>query len=593
MPLPLAVILTVLLFAGLSMLFAGLHLRRGDRPRCASCSYDLSALIPDSCPECNEDLSEPRGIVRGDRRPLLAGFGLVLVLLSVAGFGIGFLGGASLDQRKPVWLLDVELSLVNEQGEERIKEELRRRLFDNATGIGEKHAIADLALRRARSAYSEPMSLLLVDCAMSGVVDAEKADPYMRELIALWSSEWLNTEEGEDRSLELFALIESCGIELEALTSIISDTTDLAIRVSPDDRSPQQEWVIMACESLLHNWWLSPSSPGALTDSYLRTLFKDAPVARLTARPAIDAQFGKLPYEFAYVHPPVPMAEDETFQLAFSIEGVKVSQRDQVIYEQKETRGGYSRTYHHSFPKTTWGSLGTALPVKGIETGPATIELVLKFSIDRGDGDVVLERTVTVQDAFEVVPTAEDKIALISSESAGVTPSQLLEWFNFTDLFYDTSDPFGSRGPWSFGYGRSDVWRVSLIRHDRPTPEFNAAWRVLAVQGDTEWDIGTIRLSDVLSLRRSFFQTVVPTRTPIKTSESGPSEWAIPKPDFQRPVRLRLEPDPDLARLSVDIHEIYGEPIELGEFMIVQTDRAMRAQEDQENLQPAPILRDE
>lgn len=330
-----------------------------------------------------------------------------------------------------------------------------------------------------------------------------------------------------------------------------------------------------------------------MTDSYLRTLFKDAPVARLTARPAIDAQFGKLPYEFAYVHPPVPMAEDETFQLALSIEGVKVSQRDKVVYEQKEAQGGYSRTYHHSYPRIAWGAMGTAIPIKGIEAGPATIELELKFSIDRGDGDVVLERTATVQDAFEVVPAGEDKIALISSESAGVTPSQLLEWFNFTDLYYDTSGPFGSRGPWSFGYGRSDVWRVSQIRHDRPTPEFNAAWRVLAVQGDTEWDIGTIRLSDVLSLRRSFFQTVVPTRTPIKTSESGPSEWAIPKPDFQRPVRLRLEPDPDLARLSVDIHEIYGEPVELGEFMIVQTDRAMRAQVDQEYLQPAPILRDE
>ncbi|RNC80841.1 MAG: hypothetical protein ED559_03290 [Phycisphaera sp.] len=591
MPLPFAVLLTVLLFAGLSMLFAGLHIRRGDRPRCASCSYDLSALIPDDCPECNEDLSEPRGIVRGDRRPFLAGFGLVVVLLSVVGFGIGFLGGATLDQRKPVWLLDVELSLVNEQGEERIKEELRRRLFDTATGIGEKHAIADLALRRARTAYSEPMSLLLADCAMSGVVDAEKADPYMRELIALWSSDWLLTEEGESRSIELRALIESCGIELEALSRIISEASALGIRVSPHDRTPSQEHIIQSCELLLMNWWRSPSSPGELTDNYLRTLFKDAPVAKLTARPAINAQFGKLPYRLEYAYPPVQMADGEAVRLSCSIESVRVNQGNQIVYEQTQSQGGFSRTHHHAFRLlSTWGAMGTGILVEGIEAGPGNIEVVLKFSIDRGDGDVVLERSVTVEDSFEAVRSGEDKIALVSSELAGVTPSQLLEWFHFTDLYYSTPDPFGSQGPWSFGYGRSDVWRVDLIPHDKPTPEFHAAWRVLANQGDTEWDIGTIRLFDVLSLRRSFFQTVVPTRTPMRTSESGSSEWATLRPDFNRPVRLRLEPDPDLARLSVDIHEIFGEPIELGNFMIVQTDQFMRAQNDGEKLKPAPIL---
>lgn len=591
MPLPFAVILTLLLFAGLSMLFAGLHIRRGDRPRCAKCSYDLSALIPANCPECNGDLSEPEGIVRGDRRPFLAGFGLVLVLLSVVGFGIGFLGGATLDQRKPVWILDVELSLVNEHGEERIKEELRRRLFDTATSIGEKHAIADLALRRARTAYSEPMSLLLADCEMSGVVDAEKADPYMRELIALWSSDWLQTEEGEARAIELCALIQSCGIELEALNVIIGEA--MAAGLSQDSQTLIEENIVMPFERLLWNWWQSPSSPGVLTDSYLQTLFKDAPAAKLTARPIIDAYFGKLPYEIEYVYPPVFFAEDEALRLELTVESVRVTQRDRVVFEQNEPRGGYSRTHHHSYPRTARASLGTWMRVEGIEPGPASIEAELKFATDRGDGKVVLEKRETVQDSFTVELTGGDDIAIISTDSIGLTQQQLLEWFVFSPLYYNTSRPSGSSGPWSMSFDRRPDAEDWIHRHGRHMPDLDVAFRVLATQGETEWDIGTFTCRDVFNLTMGRFQLVSPRAVPTRIDDAGEREWGIPKPELDWPVRLRLEPAPDVARRSIDITAIYGEAIDLGEFTIVQTDRRFWAQRDQGNLSPAPILQDE
>ncbi|GAB5496935.1 MAG: hypothetical protein Phyf2KO_20150 [Phycisphaerales bacterium] len=610
MPLPVAAILTILLFAGLSMLFAGLYIRRGDRPRCASCSYDLSALIPDSCPECNEDLSEARGVVRGDRRRLLAGVGLVVVLLSIAGFGIGFLGGATLDQHKPVWLLDVELLLVNEKGEERIKEELRRRLFDNTTTVSEKHAIADLALRRASASYSEPMSSLLTDCAVTGLVDAKKAEPYMRELIALWSSDWLMTEEGGARSLELSAMVQGVGIDLEAIKPIIRKGVEWSTSTPSYEWSQAEHDRVRRYEILLGSWWHSPDSPGCLTTDYVNAVFEGIPLPDLFTRQEIEAGTSPVPYRVHQFLVPIAMGPNDRLSVKHEVVGVRISQQGETLYEMIGRQGGMSLGLNQSsLGSVPRGAFGSTHTVEGLEPGEAEIEidvrLVIYFNtsgdpvlnssqLDEQNSNVAVDRVIPLRTKTIVVPKGEDGIEqLMSGESGTPMRHEVLEWFAFSPLYYNTSKTLGSSGPWSLGLDRSADAEGLLHRWGRSMPDLDIAYRVMATQGETEWDIGTFECRDVFNLTTGLSQRVSPPEAHIRTNDTGELEWGVPVPDFDRPVRLRLEPAPDVARQSIDLTSIYGETIDLGNFVIVQTDESWMSQGSQVELKPAPILRDE
>ncbi len=54
--------------------------------------------------------------------------------------------------------------------------------------------------------------------------------------------------------------------------------------------------------------------------------------------------------------------------------------------------------------------------------------------------------------------------------------------------------------------------------------------------------------------------TLVPTRV----GASGEREWAQPVPDFDQPVRIRLLPDEDRARQTIDMNTIYGVELDTG-----------------------------
>ncbi len=131
------IILLLLIFAGLSMQFAGLY-RRGDRPACRKCGYDLTSHQPTNCPECNADLTQSDASC--DVRPRLIWFGTAMLLVGGA-LTCLLVRSPGFDKLKPVWLMRAEMVVVNDEGDERIIKELTEGQVQNpASGPGDRSA---------------------------------------------------------------------------------------------------------------------------------------------------------------------------------------------------------------------------------------------------------------------------------------------------------------------------------------------------------------------------------------------------------------------------------------------------------------------
>lgn len=122
---------------GLFLLLTALRGKRiDDHPWCRKCKFDLFGRSKDadnSCPECGCDLSRPNAVRVGQRqkrRGMLA-FGLVILLLGVAGLGVnGYVDAVGIDwqRHKPVWLLMREANGTPGNGSsDSALHELRRR----------------------------------------------------------------------------------------------------------------------------------------------------------------------------------------------------------------------------------------------------------------------------------------------------------------------------------------------------------------------------------------------------------------------------------------------------------------------------------
>lgn len=138
--------------------------------------------------------------------------------------------------------------------------------------------------------------------------------------------------------------------------------------------------------------------------------------------------------------------------------------------------------------------------------------------------------------------------------------------------------------------GRAGALEQNLSRHDLPVPVVDIAFRVVATQGEQQWNLGVLRLKDVFELSSNAFIPVYGQRTPIRLGPDNVRIWDQPTPDFDQPVSVTLVPDPELAWESFDMTAIFGETIELSAFEIVRTEVHHRALRSQSELAPAPIL---
>lgn len=605
MSLPLIVLLLLVTFAGLSMQFAGLYIRRGERPSCRKCSYDLSTHLPANCPECNADLVEAGAIALGERQPKLAWIGSVVLVVGVLSLAYVMIQSPKLDQLKPIWLLRAEMAVVNDQGDERILTELGRRVQTVGVSTRERNAIGRLAVNLTSKPESNASAYDLLKLAASArAITPEQAEPIILKLIEQWSAELRSEDRFAHGSYVhrevLGALIESVGIEIDKLRPVIEAGNKAAALPQPDFAFTTM------CSQLLWNWWESPSSPGTLSHDFLTSYYEGSPEIRLEARPKVTRELGKVPIRYWFALPPLLGGETDAARFSEEIKSIRVRQGDRTLEPTHSYFGSSSQTRPVSrSQRFMTGGSGTTAPIEGLEIGPA--ELIVELHIKLVVGQIpagsefsgeladifppIFDRTIELRTDFEVVSAVDDGVTLRMPGEEGVPdPGVLLENLRVSPLLYSTAPPFGSEGPWAFIIGTAPVSHEFRGQEQRIWPEIDVAYLVIAEQDGNVWDLGYLVRKNLLQDRHHpslLWGTLVPTRV----GDSGKREWAMPVPDFEKPVRIRLLPDPDRARQTIDMHSIYGVEIDVGLFEIEQTeDRSSIHRIQSDELRPVPAL---
>lgn len=608
MGMPVTIILLILLLAGLATLSSGLILRRGTRPSCRRCAYDLSALTPARCPECNEDLAAEGAIRLGDRRKRLAWSGAAVAILALLGLAYMLIQSPAFDRLKPVWLLRAEMAVVNDAGDERVIAEFRRRIADPSVPLGQKWAIADAALDAIESGEA-PISRydLLIDAARAGAVPAERALKILDELVDTWPLETPTERQfphGQYIHKDLLiAMIHSTPVDFERVRPIYDEGLR---KIQKSEQVPDFNRLKLNGE-IISSWWGSPGAPSIASDEFLSALFRNAPLVTMRTRETITSDAAVFPIELQIVNPQLIADESVEIVVAERVESISLTQNGQELYDDRRPHPAMSATYRgrqwfsHSVTSTSEN-----IRVKGLKPGKAELVVVVRSAISRREIDaafprnsndlfdptksrIITDKTVTLRADLDIRPPGGDPILLLTpGEGSTPTTETVLEHLRFTPLRYSTAKAWGSSGPWHFS------WTMAEIRHDlrsnieRLSPD--VAFRVVAEQGETTWTLGSV-------VTRRLFHHLPGYAAPLSTgpvatrrSESGIFEWAQPRPDLTRPVRVRLVPDPDLARRTVDMHAIFGVGLDLGLFEILPVEGEHLSQEFQDATLRAPIL---
>ena len=607
MSLPLMILLLLVIFAGLSMQFAGLYIRRGDRPSCRKCAYDLTHA-PAHCPECNADLTQSDAISKGDRRPRLIWIGAAAMTVGVLGLAYLMIQSPKFDQLKPVWLLRAEMAVVDDQGDERIIKEFGRRVQSAGGSAGQKRAIGRIAIELTEKdeSVSSAYDLLRLS-AEAGAISSEQSAPIILDLIGQWTDEMRAQNSFSHgnylHSEVLGALIRSTGINLDDLRPVLQQGLEASVK------EPADFAFAAMCSKLLWDWWESPSSPGIATHEMLSQLYQDAPSLQLEVRPQVTKELGLVPYKFRYALPPNVGNGDDMIVFLERVESLLVRQGDRALAPNYAPFGGSSQTRQASrHMGYLMGASGTTARIEGLQPGPAELEIEVHVKLIAGKQPAgkqnpssrivnemppIIDQTITLTAPFEVVSAGEDEVRLLMPGEEGVPePEVVLENLRVSPLLYGTAAPFGSQGPWGFSIG------MAAVRHDLQSqtqwlwPEIDVAYLVVAEQGENVWELGNLTQRNLLQAR---YHTIPVTGTlvPTRVGESGVREWAQPVPDFDQPVRIRLLPDEDRARQTIDMNSIYGVELDLGLFAIERTeDRSSIHRFQHDELRPVPILSD-
>lgn len=425
MGLPVTIAALILLIAGLSILLTGLFLRHGTRPSCRACGYDLSALTPACCSECNADLSAQNAIRIGDRRKPLVRIGAAVAIFALAGLIYTFVHAPGLDQRKPLWLLRIELSLVNLKGQERIIDELQRRLSDPSTSRSEDHAIGDLALTRFIADTSNWDAYeLLIDAVRARSIRPERADPFVRELLDRWPDRPIAADPRSSMSdHELHAdvlgsLLIDHQIEFEPIRHVLDRCLDRRISGHFDPEFTLQS------EEILRSWMRSPGAPASTTDDFLRQVYHDSPRLRLETQARVEGGGRLIPFELFIAAPPA-LTEEVVFVAVQPIRA-RIVRGDQVIQDETLRLGGTVMHIHGGqFPGFQTGGFGTGLVCEPLSPGSAKLLLDVRSVVVRGNpppastdlyplfdpanGHILIARTVTLESKFDIFDPSGDE----------------------------------------------------------------------------------------------------------------------------------------------------------------------------------------
>lgn len=162
------------LVCGVVVLMRGIRGRRkGDRPHCVKCEFDLSGLLDrgsegrgvEKCPECGSDLRRPRAVGVGVRQPRrravvlgLIGTLAPIALLLLGGYTV--LTGPGRIKWYPEWLL--------------------LRQVDSPSPVSQSRAIDEIIARMRSGDFDGEQVSLLVDRALKAQADRK----------VVWNSRW-------------------------------------------------------------------------------------------------------------------------------------------------------------------------------------------------------------------------------------------------------------------------------------------------------------------------------------------------------------------------------------------------------------------
>ncbi len=612
MSLLLIVFLIIVISAGLAMQFAGLYFRKGNRPSCRKCAYDLSTHLPENCPECNAQLTQDGAVALGERRKRLAWLGTLVLAVGVLSLAFLSLQSPNLDRNKPLWMLRVELMVANDLREESIASELKRRFWDPAINARTQRKLAHIASERVSNLTDADSFYLLVDdAANKQVIPPQNADALIRAILLKWPKPDQYVPQSFPAvylAEALSALIANYGIEFEALEPVIRDGLELG-----DTGRSQNESRRASVSAVMQAWWASPAAPETPTALQLQALFGDSPSIALRTRPRIELDSKLIHYEIGQSARVVLAGAPRDLAFAISqTDDIRVYQGENVLHPKSTAGAEHTLILNGQSPTTAVNSTsGASLSIQGLTPGLARIEIDVRSAAmaydpaskkrvrapwdERFDpGTTVLrDRLMTLQAEFEVVPPGGDAIELLTP-GEGDVPSvrSMLESLTVSPLYYEESPGSGSPGPWQLYFHPAHTRHDQLAQIDTIWPDLDVAFRVVATQGEHTWQVGTLTARNILRNRFSD-QTVNPTKTPTRMSESGQRAWDQPAPDLTEPVRLRLVPDPELAQETVDITAIYGGELDLGAFNAIPTVVPFRLPSGYETLTPIPSLETE
>lgn len=611
MSLPVAALLVILAIAGIVAVFAGLYLRKGTSPACRRCAYDLSALRPANCPECNADLTADASIRIGQQRTRLAWAGTALLALCLLAGAYMLIQSPGFDRMKPIWLLRAEMAVVNDAGDERIVTELQRRLLAMRISPAQQRAIGAIAVDRATDLSAPAIFYeLLAEAASIGAIRPDDADAIIHTLLDAWPREDDTTSSAFDMHYHgklLERLLGTYGTDFDAVQPVI-DSIHRWYRDNINSLSRGDGLNIM--HEVLEAWWSSPIAPDHVSEDQLRTLIGGLPYSNMHIRKVVAQDAATVPALIQlYGSPPIVGTNE------FLTQGERFVDMRVIQQKRKSSLSIPPDATFHAWSPDGRGSRRRLqrelhVPAPDLQVGPATLEVDIRVVIARGDllsqilgldavnifdssnVPILLDRTITLRAEFVVAPPGGDPIKLLVPGD-GDTPTQraMLERLQFSPLYYDTSQAFGNQGPWSFALGMAEVRHDLRAQLELYAPEIDLAFRVIAEQDDTTWEIGMFQTRNVLQRSGGKLEHVQLGQVPVQKTESGEFIRSQPTPDLSRPVRIRLIPEPDLARRTIDVTAIYGGELDLGWFVITPTDQPFRAQQDDTDiLRPAPIL---
>ncbi|MEM1072767.1 MAG: hypothetical protein AAGH71_08100 [Planctomycetota bacterium] len=555
----------LLLGIGLLIAIVGRAWRCGRHPVCRGCGFHLAGLnAPSACPECGRDLTRRRAIATGDRRRWPVPAGLVLVALGVLSLGYALIDNPAMDPRKPVWVLAAEHRLFGQARENRLLDEIERRVAAVPETEAERRQLAEFVFAVTAAADLDPRwHGRAIAAIQQGLIDADRASERAARLLQQYAGLPAESVGRLQNAMERYA--EPPTPSEDAIIPLLERVEAEFAVAEAAGESEIDRWMVSPARAVLSAWM--QTNHQRVSQATLDRIIGDFEGLAFRAK-ALSVRGDRLPLEIEMM--PRLLAYGEPLWLHSRVLEVRVN--GEPIDHAGERR-------------STSGIFGV-----GNRAGRSTLRFARAVPPSTHLGEVGVEVDVEIAVSFASEPSDRPPPGRVFTRSSTfrlVEAGEAVEWAQ-------SDDPDGHRralesiGVVGVTYftGQSAVqarrWHFPLRVFNPPYDIAHALW---AEQGDHRWRIGEI---------------TVRAGANAMTTLSGPLDRLVNRdgrvvnetvhPDLTRPVRIVLEPEAAIALRQVDTARPWGARIDLGSFDISETDQWTGFGVSSDMFRPPPAL---